>query len=107
VASNRLRGRRDAPVRGAVRQTIIGTVRLLQAVLPNRIPSVAVVEALFLIVEQLLPRLGGKFHVWPFDDGVDWAGLFAKTTVYAIRHIDVVHCEGSLGRCGPCAASPS
>src|SRR5271154_5085397 len=55
-----------------------------------RFPPVAVREQLFLVVEQLLPGLGGELEIGTFDDGVHRAGLLAKPAIDAFRHIDVV-----------------
>lgn len=40
-----------------------------------RLPLVAVVEQLLLVVEQLLVRLGRELEVGALDDGVDGARL--------------------------------
>src|SRR5579871_5799259 len=53
-------------------------------------PPVAVREQLCLVVEQLLPGLGGELEIGAFDDGVHRASLLAKPAINAFRHIDVV-----------------
>src|SRR5512147_33024 len=55
-----------------------------------RLPTVAVGEQLFLIVEQFLARLGGELEVRPLDDRIDRAGLLAIAAVDALHHVDVV-----------------
>src|ERR1043166_8188952 len=54
------------------------------------LPAVAVGQELFLVVVELLARLGGEFEVRPFDDGVDRAGLLAEPAIDAFDHVDVV-----------------
>src|SRR5579872_5467992 len=53
-------------------------------------PAIAVREQLFLVVEQLLPGLGGELEIGTLDDGVNRAGLLAKPAIDAFRHIDIV-----------------
>ena len=53
-------------------------------------PAVAIGHKFFLVVHQLFAGLGRIFEVRPFDDGVDRAGLFAKTAVDAFGHVDVI-----------------
>src|SRR5204862_1117135 len=54
------------------------------------LPAVAIREQLFLVVEELLARLGGEFEIRALDDGINRAGLLAIAAIYAFRHIDVV-----------------
>src|SRR3954467_3477234 len=55
-----------------------------------RFPTVAVLQQLLLVEEQLLASLGGEFEVRPLDDGIDRTGLPAETAVDAFGHVDVV-----------------
>lgn len=43
-----------------------------------------------LVVEELLPRLGGVLGVGRLDNGVDGARLLAEATVDALGHVDIV-----------------
>src|SRR5205807_4737068 len=54
------------------------------------LPAVAIREQLFLVVEELLARLGGEFEIRPLDDRIDRAGLLAIAAIDAFRHVDVV-----------------
>jgi len=64
--------------------------RVEQDVLRNRpLPAVAVREQAFLVVVELLGRLGRELEVRPQDDGVDGTGLLAEAAVDAFHHIDV------------------
>src|SRR5689334_12516145 len=54
------------------------------------LPAVAVGQELFLVVVELLARLGGEFEVRTLDDGVDRAGLLAEPAIDALHHVDVV-----------------
>src|SRR5579871_31358 len=62
-----------------------------------RFPAVAVREQPFLVVEQLLPGLGGELEIRAFDDGVHRAGFLAQPAIDAFGHVDVV------ARCAPAA----
>lgn len=55
-----------------------------------RLPLVAVVQQLLLVVEQLLVRLGGVLEIRAFHDGVNRTGLLTKTAIDAFGHVDVV-----------------
>src|SRR5882724_11139983 len=54
------------------------------------LPAVAVGQELFLVVVELLARLGGEFEVRALDDGVDRAGFLAQPAIDALHHVDVV-----------------
>src|SRR5256714_4010293 len=54
------------------------------------LPAVAIREQLFLVVEELLARLGGEFEIRALDDRIDRACLLAIAAIDAFRHIDVV-----------------
>src|ERR1051326_6123352 len=41
------------------------------------LPAVAIREQLFLVVKELLARLGGEFEIRTFDDRIDRAGFLA------------------------------
>src|SRR4029079_119469 len=60
------------------------------------LPAVAVREQAFLVVVELLARLGGEFEIRALDDGVDRTGLLAQAAVDALHHIDVV-ARGAAG----------
>lgn len=47
-------------------------------------------EGRTLVVEELLPRLGGVLGVGRLDNGVDGARLLAEAAVDALGHVDVV-----------------
>src|SRR5579863_9432150 len=53
-------------------------------------PPVAVIEQLFLVVEELLAGLGREFEIRPLDDRIDRAGLLAEAAIDALGHVDVV-----------------
>src|SRR5262245_16576589 len=72
--------RRASPIR-RVERDVLGNLAL---------PPVAVIEQLFLVVVELLARLGGELEVRPLDDGIDRAGLLAQAAVDALDHVDVV-----------------
>src|ERR1051326_806778 len=54
------------------------------------LPAVAIREQLFLVVEELLARLGGEFEIRTLDDRIDRAGFLAIAAIDAFCHIDVV-----------------
>src|SRR5438105_15680170 len=54
------------------------------------LPAVAIREQLFLVVEELLARLGGEFEIRALDDRIDRAGLLAIAAIHPCRHIGVV-----------------
>jgi hypothetical protein len=54
------------------------------------LPTVAVGEQFFLVVEELLAGLRGELEVRPLDDGVHRAGLLAEAAIDTLRHVDVV-----------------
>src|SRR5262249_34953702 len=54
------------------------------------LPTVAVGKQLLLVEVEFLPRLGRELEVRSFDDGVDRAGLLAKSAIDAFDHVDVV-----------------
>src|SRR5436305_2911289 len=54
------------------------------------LPAVAIREQLFLVVEELLARLGGEFEIRALDDRIDRAGFLAIAAIDAFCHIDVV-----------------
>src|SRR5215213_12291 len=54
------------------------------------LPPVAVVEKLFLVVEQFLARLAREFEIWALDDRIHRARLLAKSAVDAFHHVDVI-----------------
>src|SRR5205814_9173737 len=54
------------------------------------LPAVAIREQLFLVVEELLARLGGEFEIRTLDDRIDRACLLAIAAIDAFGHIDVV-----------------
>jgi hypothetical protein len=64
-----------------------------------RLPLVAVREQLLLVVQQLLPRLGGVLGVGALDNGVHGARLLAEAAVDALGHVDVVagRAAGAVG----------
>ena len=55
-----------------------------------RLPSVPVGQQLLLAVEELLVVDSCVLVVRSFDDGIDWAGILAVSTVDAFGHVDVV-----------------
>jgi len=55
-----------------------------------RLPLVAVVKQLLLVVQQLLVRLGGELKVGPLDDGVHRARLLTEAAIDALGHVDVI-----------------
>src|SRR5437763_5524907 len=54
------------------------------------VPAVAVVEQLFLVVDQLLARFGRELQSRSFDDCIDRASLLAEAAIDALGHVDVV-----------------
>src|SRR5262249_38796143 len=54
------------------------------------LPTVAVGKQLLLVEVELLPRLGRELEVRSFDDGVDRAGLLAKSAIDAFDHVEGV-----------------
>ena len=54
------------------------------------LPFISIRQQLLLVVQQLLPRLGGVLGVRRLDNGVDGARLLAEAAVDALRHVDVV-----------------
>src|SRR4051812_22473884 len=54
------------------------------------LPTVAVREQLFLVVEKLLAGLGGELQIRPLDNRIDRTGLLAIAAIDAFRHVDVV-----------------
>jgi hypothetical protein len=64
-----------------------------------RLPLVAVRQQLLLVVQQLLPRLGGVLGVGALDNGVHGARLLAEAAVDALGHVDVVagRAAGAVG----------
>jgi hypothetical protein len=54
------------------------------------LPLISIRQQLLLVVQQLLPRLGGVLGVRRLDNGVDGARLLAEAAVDALRHVDVV-----------------
>src|SRR5258707_9802130 len=54
------------------------------------LPAVAVREQAFLVVVELLARLGRELEIRARDDGVDRAGLLAHAAIDALHHVDVV-----------------
>src|SRR5579872_703151 len=54
------------------------------------LPAIAIGEQTLLVVIKFFARLGGKFKVGPFDDGIDRAGLLAHAAIDAFDHIDVI-----------------
>src|SRR2546430_9114413 len=74
------------------------------------LPAVAIREQPFLVVVELLARLGRELEVRPLDDGVDRAGLLAEPAIDAFDHVDVV-ARGAAGgalsaRAGPAGDRP-
>src|SRR5262245_29004824 len=66
---------------GCVERDVLGNLAL---------PAVAVRKQALLVVVELLAGLGRELEVWPFDDGVNRAGLLAEAAVDALHHVDVV-----------------
>src|ERR671913_252177 len=56
----------------------------------DRLPAIAVIEQLLLVVVQLLALFDRELQVWAFDGGVDRAGFLAEAAVDALGHVDVV-----------------
>src|ERR1700730_7910608 len=54
------------------------------------LPTVAVLQQLLLVVEQLLMRLGRELEVRPLDDRIDRTRFLAIAAIDAFRHINVV-----------------
>ena len=56
-------------------------------------------KRLTLVVQQLLPRLGGVLGIRALHNRVDWARLLAEAAVYALGHVDVVagRAAGAVG----------
>src|SRR3546814_16402017 len=87
----------DAPSRSLL--SAVGRIEL-QVLGDLVFPAVAVGEQPFLVVEQLLARLGGELEVRSLDDGIHRAGLLAEAAVDALRHVAVV------ARGAPAAVAP-
>src|SRR6516225_2453445 len=66
---------------GRIERDVVGDLAL---------PAVAVREQALLVEVELLARLGRELEVRSFDDGVDRAGLLAKSAIDAFDHVDVV-----------------
>ena len=64
------------------------------------LPLVAVVQQFLLVVEQLLVCFRGEFKVGSLHDSIDRTGLLTKSTIDALRHVDVV------ASCPPSTVSP-
>src|SRR5271170_2769870 len=60
------------------------------------LPSRAVLQQPVLVIVEFLTGLDGEFRVRPLDNGIDRAGLLAKTAVDAFDHVNVVAC-GAAG----------
>src|SRR5688572_24235021 len=54
------------------------------------LPAVAIREQPFLVVVELLARLGGECEVRACDNGIDRARLLAQAAIDALHHVDVV-----------------
>src|SRR5262245_54793612 len=70
----------SSPVR-RVERDVLGDLAL---------PAIAVREQAFLVVVELLARLGRELEIRPLHDGVDRAGLLAQPAIDAFHHVDVV-----------------
>src|SRR5215470_11336932 len=53
-------------------------------------PAIAIRQQPFLVVVELLARLGRELEVRPLDDGIDRARLLAQPAIDALHHVDVV-----------------
>lgn len=58
-----------------------------------RLPLVSIRQQLLLVVEQLLPRLGGILGVRALHNGVHGTRLLAEAAVDALGHVDIVSCR--------------
>lgn len=61
-----------------------------------RLPFIPIRQQLLLVIQQLLPGLGGILGIGALDDGIDGAAFLAEAAVDAFGHVDVV-AGGSAG----------
>ena len=54
------------------------------------LPSVAIIQQLLLVVQQLFPGLCAELEVGSLDYGVHWTCLLTQSTVDALGHVNVV-----------------
>lgn len=55
-----------------------------------RLPFIPIRQQLLLVIQQLLPCLGGILGIGAFDDGIHGATFLAEAAVDAFGHVDVV-----------------
>merc|ERR1719391_1153724 len=89
----------DNDIKVQVRRSSVEVVRL-DVGGDLRLPLVAVVEQLLLVVEQLFVGLGAELKVGALHNGVHGTCLLAKSAVDALGHVDVVSGSSS----GPVSA---
>src|ERR1700730_5372834 len=73
---------------GAILSPVGGVER--QVLRDLGLPTVAVLQQLLLVVEQLLMRLGRELEVRPLVDRIDRTRFLAIAAIDAFRHINVV-----------------
>src|SRR6516162_8564357 len=54
------------------------------------LPTIAIGQQFFLVVQEFLVRLRCKFEIWTLDNCVNRARLLTIAAVDAFRHIDII-----------------